>query len=80
MDRDHILIGQQFDVRVTFRNTSQSTRTLQGKILCETVSYIGAKLGVVKRHEFSSPLGAMAGKRTLLDDQNYHDRSLICHF
>ncbi|VDI37121.1 transglutaminase 1 [Mytilus galloprovincialis] len=54
--RDYILIGKDFKVSLTFRNIGDQMRTLKGKIVCETVSYIGVKQDVVKEYSFSTQL------------------------
>ncbi|XP_021358243.1 protein-glutamine gamma-glutamyltransferase K-like [Mizuhopecten yessoensis] len=67
LHRDNIIVGRQFDVKITFQNSSQSRRTLQGKFICETVTYTGEKLGVVKKQEFSTPLAPITDGEMSMD-------------
>ncbi|KAJ8303153.1 hypothetical protein KUTeg_019549, partial [Tegillarca granosa] len=56
LDRDFIIIGKDFDIGIKVKNLSNESRTLEGKIVCETVSYTGERINIIKKQTFTSGL------------------------
>ncbi|KAJ8298602.1 hypothetical protein KUTeg_022662 [Tegillarca granosa] len=52
MDADFIMIGSNFDVSGLLKNTSHRSRTVEGKLVCETVTYMGKRVNVIKSQGF----------------------------
>ncbi|KAK3086357.1 hypothetical protein FSP39_017356 [Pinctada imbricata] len=59
-DRDWILIGRNFSVDLMVKNTSFQRRTLEGKIICETITYTGEWQAIIKEHSFNTVIGPNA--------------------
>lgn len=55
------MVGSDFDIDVAVRNMSRDLRTLDGKFICEAVTYTGEKLSLVKQDFFRQPLSPGRG-------------------
>lgn len=62
LDRDFITIGKDFDIGIKVKNLSNESRTLEGKIVCETVSYTGERINIIKKQTFTSGLDPYQSK------------------
>lgn len=61
MDKDFIMIGSDFEVSGLLKNTSHRSRTVEGKVLCETVTYTGKRVNVIKSQGFRGLIKAKQG-------------------